>query len=165
VRNRKAIHAVLLAAALTLVFSGIVFGWPWNTDMYWGASIKRQEAPPLAPVEKTMAIDQAPAMSRDDMRDRTNPTTPTPKSVARGKALYKNLCWTCHGDKGHGNGPVAKKFVTPANLTLDMYVEMSDGYIYATIRNGASNMPPQGAALNPAERWDVVNYVRSLRKQ
>lgn len=162
----KYIKVGLPAVALTLLFTQVVFGWPWNTDMYWHRSVRTFERPPIAPVEKTMSISQEPAMTREEARERlTNPTPPTPESLGRGKALYNNLCYPCHGVKGHGDGPVAKKFVTPANLSLPMYVEMSDGYIYGTIRNGGVNMPGQGTALYPSERWDVVNYVRSLQKR
>ena len=36
----------------------------------------------------------------------------------------------------------------------------TDGYLYATIRNGGPLMPPQGYRIPPAERWDMVVLVR-----
>jgi mono/diheme cytochrome c family protein len=39
---------------------------------------------------------------------------------------------------------------------------MSDGTIYITISQGYGTMPPLRENLNPRERWDVVNYVKTL---
>jgi len=45
----------------------------------------------------------------------------------------------------------------PANVN-----RRSDGYLYATIRNGGLIMPSQGSRVAPALRWDIVNYLRSV---
>jgi S-disulfanyl-L-cysteine oxidoreductase SoxD len=164
-RRRKLVLGTVIAAALLLLVSEAGFGWPWSTDMYWQPAVRTFSAPVPEPPEGTLAVGAEPALSRDEARDSlTNPVAATPESLGRGQALFETFCFPCHGTQGHGDGPVGKKFVTPANLTLPMYLKMTDGYIYGTIRNGALNMPPQGTALSPEERWDVVNYVRSLQQ-
>lgn len=165
-RLKKIARLLVLMAALSLLFSQVVLGWPWNTDMFWQQSVRAQERPPSPPPDQGMALDQEPEMTREEAgRILENPFAPLPGSVDRGKWLYEQFCYPCHGQKGYGDGPVARKFVSPANLSLPMYVKMTDGYIYGTIRNGAINMPPQGAALDSMERWHVVNYVRSLQSR
>ena len=156
---------VLLLAVLALLFSEVVFGWPWNTDMYWHQSIRDMEEPPIPPAPHTVSIGQEPDMTREQMRDVENPIAPTPDSVEKGKELWGKFCLHCHGPKGKGDGKVAAKFVTPADLTMQMYVDYTDGFIYGSVRNGIRNMPPQGVALDVDERWHLVNYIRSLQKR
>lgn len=54
----------------------------------------------------------------------------------------------------------------PANLTTGNAVVISDGAIFITLSEGvAGRMPAMRENLPEArERWDVVNYVRSLQK-
>lgn len=94
-----------------------------------------------------------------------NPIKPSAASVANGKRLFGIYCSPCHGPEAKGDGPVAKKFVPPPDLTLPMFRERTDGFIYGTIRNGGALMPPQGEVLAPAERWDIVNYIRHLQDE
>jgi len=37
-----------------------------------------------------------------------------------------------------------------------------DGSVYLTIAQGFGQMPSLAENLTPRERWDVVNYVRTL---
>jgi mono/diheme cytochrome c family protein len=91
-----------------------------------------------------------------------NPEAATPASVERGKKLYATYCLACHGPGGHGDGPVGKKLMfPPPNLPASLG-RFTDGYLYATIRNGGALMPPQGYRIPPVERWHLVNYLRSI---
>ena len=94
-----------------------------------------------------------------------NPTKATVNSLDRGKQLYQIYCALCHGVDAKGKGPVAAKFVPPPDLTLEIFRRRPDGFIYETIRAGGPIMPGQGEALTPEERWDVVNYLRSLQEK
>ncbi|MBI3003543.1 MAG: cytochrome c, partial [candidate division NC10 bacterium] len=91
------------------------------------------------------------------------PVAPTPASVENGERLFLIYCALCHGADARGGGPVATKFVPPPDLTLELFRQRTDGFIYATIRDGGALMPPQGEALSPRERWDVVNFLRVLQ--
>src|SRR5947199_2346737 len=48
------------------------------------------------------------------------------------------------------------------NLTTDMTKARTDGYIFGMIRNGRGLMPPYNRIEEP-DRWDIVNYLRSLQ--
>ncbi|RMF84868.1 MAG: cytochrome c [Nitrospinota bacterium] len=139
-------------------------GWPWNQDMVDQPSLKPQERP-LSPPPNTVPVQgKAPQMNRLEAAEKLrNPVPPTPESLERGKRLFAIYCALCHGKDARGNGPVAKKFVPPPNLTLELFKQRTDGYLYGTITNGGALMPSQAENLSPTERWDVVNYLRSLQ--
>jgi mono/diheme cytochrome c family protein len=92
-----------------------------------------------------------------------NPVDRTATSVENGKRLFQIYCALCHGPDAKGAGPVASKFVPPPDLTLEIFRQRTDGFLYATIRDGGALMPGQREALSPRERWDIVNYLRDVQ--
>ncbi len=81
-----------------------------------------------------------------------------------GARLFAIYCAPCHGPRGKGDGPVAPKLTTVANLTAEKYLGREDRFFYEAIRAGSGLMPPQPENLSAAERWDVVNYLRKLQR-
>src|SRR5512143_190970 len=80
-----------------------------------------------------------------------------------GKNLFNTFCIPCHGLQGKGNGPVASAYAPqPADLTSPGIQGLADGELFLVITNGFSTMPSFRKQLQPDERWDVVNYVRSF---
>jgi mono/diheme cytochrome c family protein len=74
----------------------------------------------------------------------------------------------CHGATGEGNGPIAPFLINykPANLTLDVVQSKSDGSFFLTISNGLEGrMPALNENLTVSERWDVVNFLRTLKAE
>ena len=105
--------------------------------------------------------------------DRTkNPTAATPESIAKGKELYldqaKGNCIFCHGETGSGNeANLARLRRKPADLTnKERMTSMTDGEVFWKITKGIQGIMPAGERKmkTEAERWDVVNYVRTLAK-
>jgi mono/diheme cytochrome c family protein len=94
-----------------------------------------------------------------------NPVQADQNSVARGQYLYGINCALCHGPLGKGDGPVAEKLARkPANLTGPNVTQIDDGTIFLVISNGVpGTMPPLRENLAVGDRWDVVNYVRTLK--
>lgn len=92
-----------------------------------------------------------------------NPVEAARESIEVGKKLFQIYCALCHGADGKGGGPVAGKFVPPPDLTLEIFRNRPDGFIYETIRSGGPIMPGQGDALTLEERWHIVNYLRTLQ--
>ena len=96
-----------------------------------------------------------------------NPVPSNAASIKAGQALYAKNCRHCHGLRGKGDGPLAPKNPSPANLTDDKWDHgSSDGEIYALILNGApapmSEMKPMKGTLTPTQIWQVVNYIRTF---
>lgn len=79
--------------------------------------------------------------------------------------LFNINCAICHGEKGAGNGPIANagKIGGIANLTLDMYVKMTDGTMFHSITYGRNLMGSYASQLDRKQRWMLVNYIRTLQ--
>ncbi len=84
-------------------------------------------------------------------------------SANKGKKIFKTRCMICHGPRGKGNGPGGKALEPkPQNLTLAMVKNQTDGELFWKVTNGRNAMIKWGPILSEKERWDVVNYVRTL---
>jgi putative copper resistance protein D len=90
----------------------------------------------------------------------------TPASVRRGRELFLANCAVCHGVDGRGNGPAASRLLQlPADLTSPHTADHTPGDIFWWVTHGLGlAMPPFGDRLSVEERWDVVNFVRTLPK-
>lgn len=151
---------------ILLVGAGFAYGWPWSTDMAKQPSIKPQAAPRGSPTESVPIQGKEPLMDRIEAGKKLqNPVASTAVSTEKGKRLFNTYCASCHGPEARGDGPVARKFVPPPDLTLEVFRKRPDGFIYETIRSGGPLMPAQGEALSSKDRWDVVNYLRSLQEK
>ena len=96
------------------------------------------------------------------------PTNPVPSddvSISRGKTLFTINCIMCHGETGDGNGQLAAMIANkPANLTSIITQSKTDGALFMTITNGVDGrMPPMVENLTVRDRWDVINYIRTLK--
>jgi mono/diheme cytochrome c family protein len=98
-----------------------------------------------------------------------NPVQPTPKSIESGRQAYNRACRQCHGPKGLGDGPLAPKNPSPADLTdAEWKYGSSDGEIFAIISNGVggdSEMKGHRSEMTVTDMWNVVNYLRSIGPQ
>jgi mono/diheme cytochrome c family protein len=98
-----------------------------------------------------------------------NPVQPTPKSITAGREAYNRACRQCHGTKGLGDGPLAPKNPSPANLTdAEWIYGSSDGEIFAVIANGVggdSEMKGHRSEMTATDMWNVVNFLRSIGPQ
>ncbi len=100
----------------------------------------------------------------------TAPPQPDPQaefnaSVERGRRVYGIFCVSCHGPSGAGDGPVAKRgFPPPPPLPTGKSVQMKDGQLFHILTWGQGSMSPLAAQLRRPQRWDVINYVRSLQQ-
>lgn len=87
-------------------------------------------------------------------------------SIQRGAQTYGVFCVPCHGAKGAGDGPVTKRgFPPPAPLPTGKSVKMKDGQLFHILSYGQGSMSSMAAQLNRNQRWDVINYVRSLQQR
>lgn len=94
-----------------------------------------------------------------------NPSPGDAASVARGRPLYAQHCAVCHGLAGRGDGPQAKVLgPPPADLAGGYITVHSDEELFYWVTNGIGGtaMPGFKDRLNETQRWDIVNYVRSL---
>ena len=143
---------------------------PYFLDMFNQPSIKPQEEGsfqtfPANSVPRRGAepfIDAVAMVEGQLQRDLvpTNPTNTTPDSVARGRVLYEIYCAVCHGKDGMAGTPVTKKGMPapPVKMLIPIY---SEAHLYNKIRYGGPIMPAYGFQTSRADRWDMVNYMKS----
>ena len=151
-----------IAFAGILIFTFDIIKIDWPSFMEIQPSYRQMENPlPVPtrsiPIEGPIAI---PGMGAPE-----NPTKADEASIARGAELYNINCKMCHGQTAQGNGPVGAFLANkPADLTSPVIQAKSDGSIFLTISNGiAGKMPALNENFTVPERWDLVNYVRTLK--
>ena len=94
-----------------------------------------------------------------------NPITSTPESIVAGQKIYSKTCVMCHGKSGDADGPaVIELNIHPAKLSDPQLATESDGSLFWKITTGNKPMPAYGKRLSETDRWNLVNYVRTLPK-
>jgi mono/diheme cytochrome c family protein len=150
---------VLFGIAMLFSFDIIKIEWPSFMEIQ--PSYRPMENPLPVP-ERSIPIEgpiTIPGMGAPE-----NPIEADEASIARGSELFMLHCRMCHGQTAEGNGPIAPFLANrPANLTSPVVQSKSDGSIFLTITNGVEGkMPPLNENLIVSERWDLVNYLRTL---
>jgi mono/diheme cytochrome c family protein len=98
--------------------------------------------------------------------EKANPVRADEKSVAAGKKLYARECQECHGASGRGDGAGAKDLADrPPDLRAADVQKQSDGALFWKLGKGRGEMPSYRKMLSEEERWEVVNYVRTLKQK
>jgi mono/diheme cytochrome c family protein len=147
--------------AVTLLFTYDIIKIEWPSFMEIQPSYRPMENPLPVP-EHSIPIEGPVAIA--GMLSPENPTEADEGSIARGAELFDIHCKLCHGATAEGNGPIAPFLANkPANLTSPIVQSKSDGSIFLTITNGVEGkMPPLNENLLVHDRWDLVNFIRTL---
>lgn len=96
---------------------------------------------------------------------RKNPVAPTQDSIGVGQKIYSKTCMLCHGKSGDADGPaVIELNIHPARLSDPQLNAESDGALFWKITTGKKPMPAFGRRFSETERWNLVNYIRTLPK-
>ena len=95
----------------------------------------------------------------------TNPLKNDASAVKQGKAIYAQFCAICHGDKGKGDG-IAAAALNPkaANFTTEKFNSQTDGAVFWKLTEGRPPMASYKEILSETQRWQLVNYLKSLKK-
>jgi mono/diheme cytochrome c family protein len=145
----------------------------------WFSTMRHQRgykpyARPIAPVDGTVPVTGwEPPIDIKATPKLVNPRSKTAESINRGRFVYETYCLVCHGAAGRGDGPVSVAggglFPNVRPLIGPGADKLTDGYIYGAIVNatamGRGLMPRYGDKIKGNDRWDVVNYVRTLQLQ
>lgn len=87
--------------------------------------------------------------------------------AAEGKTQYNNICASCHGPEGKGDGVAAAALdPKPRNLSDAEYVStLSNEHLYKVISEGGASvglspmMAAWGGVLSEQQIWDVIAYI------
>lgn len=90
---------------------------------------------------------------------RKNPMAGKPELAAGGQKVFNKACAVCHGDEAHRAATKAP------DLASDAVQAQSDGALFWKITNGNARkaMPSWGSIPEP-QRWQLVLYIRSMKK-
>lgn len=179
----------IISVALTVVIlavtaaSGFLYVWYRSTGYREQnlPSFKPQEtAYSPAPMGSISTIGNEPAV--ETASQLRNPVPATADSVGKGQELYMTYCEPCHGKTGDGRGimgtvpaltllPEEQKigyghylsgYMTESpGIDFNYVQHESEGAIYYTITNGGESiMPSFKDALNPEQRWHLINFIK-----
>jgi len=94
-----------------------------------------------------------------------NPVAPTQDSLTAGQKIYSKTCVMCHGKSGDADGPaVIELNIHPARLSNPELNTESDGALFWKITTGKKPMPAYGKRLSETDRWNLINYIRTIPK-
>lgn len=141
-----------LAAILCLLLLVVAAG------LSQGTQEKKESVPAQAPANLVIPLEEV---------KRENPVKPTEASIADGKKLYGYQCAMCHGEKGDGK----TELVESMKLTMKDYTDpaalkdFTDGTLGYILEKGKGKMPGQEGRMSAQQKWNLVNFIRSLSKK
>ena len=136
-------NPILRARFFVVVASVVSFGSSFAGVQKAGVGMKW-----VAPVERVQ---------------RNNPIPANESSLAAGRMIYLARCAACHGRSGDGDGNDAIAFgFHAARLSNPRLRDEPDGALYWKITTGKKPMPDYGSRLSATDRWNVINYLRTL---
>jgi mono/diheme cytochrome c family protein len=95
-----------------------------------------------------------------------NPLKGHADAIPAGKKIYTTYCVVCHGDKGRGDGVAASGLnPKPADHSGAKFQKQSDGAIFWKLTNGRPPMASYSKTLTVTQRWQVIEYMRTLAKK
>jgi mono/diheme cytochrome c family protein len=178
----KPVHAVA-AAAVALALAGCDVGLPAGRAPHReGNRLDMVDQPKLKPFRselagRPVATDPPPgtvaagellypyAQNEAERagRDLVNPLQATPAVLAHGKFVYENVCITCHGPRGGGDGHVTALFPKPPSLMTQKVRDWPDGQLFHRPMRGQASMPSHARQVDARDIWSVVHYIRQMQ--
>jgi len=182
--SRPTSAALVLAAAVVL--AGCDLGLPAGRtphregnrlDMVDQPKLKPQRADSflgratgsIEPEAGTVAAGDVPYPYLQNEADKAgaqlvNPLQPVPAVIAHGQFVYEQVCITCHGPKGAGDGHVTALFPKPPSLMTQKVRDWPDGQLFHRPMRGQNSMPSHARQVDANDVWSVILYIRQMQK-
>ncbi|MBV8389308.1 MAG: c-type cytochrome [Mucilaginibacter sp.] len=113
----------------------------------------------------TVFAQQKPWAAPKEAQIIKNPLQGNNSALVDGKKLYTTNCAPCHGDKGRGDGPAAQALIPkPADHSSALVQSETDGSLFWKLSEGRNPMPGYKKILTEQQRWELINYIRTLAK-
>lgn len=124
----------------------------------------------MEPQPGTLAVGETPYPYAQNEADRAgaelvNPLHSTPAVLAHGRFVYENVCVTCHGPKGGGDGHVTALFPKPPSLMTQKVRDWPDGQLFHRPMRGQNSMPSHARQVNADDAWSAILYIREMQKK
>jgi mono/diheme cytochrome c family protein len=123
----------------------------------------------MEPQPGTVAVGETPYPYAQNEADKAgaelvNPLEPTPEVLAHGKFVFENVCITCHGPKGAGDGHLTALFPRPPSLMTQKVRDWPDGQLFHRPMRGQNSMPSHARQVDQRDAWSVILYIREMQK-
>ena len=116
-------------------------------------------------VSAALVAQPKPWVVPANFKSMKNPIAMSDASTQAGQALYVKTCAACHGKTGLGDGPKAKSLkTTPTDFSKADSQKQTDGEHFYKTKTGRGDMPKYEGKLSDDDIWNIVNYVRTLKK-
>ncbi|MFN7980086.1 MAG: cytochrome c, partial [Vicinamibacterales bacterium] len=138
---------------------------PQRADVFGGRPTGTLEPPTGA-----IAADETPypytqAQGALAGAELVNPLPNTADVVDHGKFVWENVCITCHGPRGAGDGHLTLLFPKPPSLMTQKVRDWPDGEIFHRPMRGQNSMPSHARQIDARDMWSVVRYIRKMQSE
>lgn len=173
-KSNLALGGVIILIFLSLIYAGSVLIGSW-TDLFEQQAIQPYAAGSLDAFPKgsitTEGFENMDQSARyqwtvDQIVERTGKQSLI-NDRAAGKRHYQDICKMCHGSdnalnaQGLADTTINQKGMA-APILPSLTANFSDAYLYLKIENGGTAMPRLGHIIIETERWQLINYMRTL---
>lgn len=133
--------------------------------MHPGIDLNELEEQAAAKAEEAMGTGGGEVTPAMDITAVEKPWEPDDAVVAYGTKIYKTNCAVCHGAQGAGDGPAGSALVPPPRDLIkgDWTKGGTSIALFTTIQKGiAGGSMASFKHLGKADRWAIVQYIRSI---
>lgn len=116
-------------------------------------------------IERVVARSARHFATPSSLRDARNPVALTPQVLAEARAHFADHCASCHANDGSGDTEIGRNLYPKApDMRQRETQTLSDGELFAIIRNGVRLTGMPGWGGNDADNWKLVHFIRHLPK-
>jgi mono/diheme cytochrome c family protein len=116
-------------------------------------------------VSAALVAQPKPWVVPDNFKSMKNPVAQSDASAKLGMGFFTKNCASCHGKTGLGDGVKARTLKdSPGDFSKTEFQNLSDGDIFYRTKTGRGDMPKYDGKLADDDIWNVVNYMRTLKK-
>ena len=124
-----------------------------------GLSAREEPTRTEAVIARTMRHFAVPAK----LRGAKNPIALTPDVLAEAREHFADHCAQCHGNDGRGQTEIGKSLYPRApDMTMPATQNLTDGELFAIIRNGVRLTGMPGWGGDDADNWKLVVLIRHM---
>jgi hypothetical protein len=88
----------------------------------------------------------------------------THADLERGRERFNIYCTPCHDYTGGGHGMIVQRgFPPPPSYHIDRLRSAPAGHFFDVMTNGLGSMYGYAARIEPADRWRIAAYIRTLQ--
>lgn len=116
-------------------------------------------------VSAALVAQPKPWVVPANFKSMKNPVAQSDASAKLGMGFFTKNCASCHGKTGLGDGVKARTLKDfPGDFSKADFQSLADGDIFYRTKTGRSEMPKYDGKLADDDIWNVVNYLRTLKK-